>query len=147
MSTDDSKIVHLYNLAHYRCLNPILTAHSVGFETVTANAGVNAPKGRSHCEACGMYQLPGITSSTRIKYSKPKAKGGKRIRSLSTKCLVCSYVERATGLINMKPAPTPQTSAGDSVPKKRKKKKNTLSSLLERKKQQESEPLGLFDFM
>lgn len=143
MDLDDAKLVHLYNLAHYKCLNPILACHAVDADIAIAKAEINVPTIRSHCDNCGTFLLPGLTSSTRIKYTKGKSG---RSRELRTTCLVCSHVRVNDCLINAKRREVTPQNQSTGVPKKKKKKKSNLSSLLEQKRQESNSPL-LFDFM
>lgn len=142
MDLDDHKLVHLYNLAHYKCLNPILACHAIDADKAIAKAGIDNPRPRSHCDNCGTFLIPGLTSSTRIKYSKTISG---RSRVLETHCLICSRVRSEDCLLNRKRTVTPQNPS-TGAPKKKKKKKGNLSSLLEQKKQETNSPL-LFDFM
>ncbi|PVH22827.1 hypothetical protein CXQ85_002551 [Candidozyma haemuli] len=144
MDPNDAKLVHLYNLAHYKCLNPLSTRHAVDSDIAVSKAGIVTLRPQSHCSACGTFLIPGLTSSTRIKYTKGKSG---RSRKLDITCLVCSYVRSEDCLLNRKRAVTPQNDTGVSKSKKKKKKNSNLSSLLEQKKQQSNNSLQLFDFM
>lgn len=144
MSVDDAKIVHLYNLAHYQCLNPLSSSHALDSDTVLSNAGLRNPRLKSSCDACGIFLIPGITSSTRIKYTKTRQG---RTRSLTTKCLVCFHIRRENCLLDRKRIESPKTGANASKSKK-KKKRGDLASLIDQKKQQLGNGgLDLFNFM
>lgn len=138
---DPAKIVHLYNLAHYDCLGPVLSRHAVTSDNFIYNSGVTPPATHSHCDACGIRHLPGLTSSTRIKFTKGKA----RSRMLCVTCLVCQHTRTEKCLLDKKPVKVEATT------KVGKKRRNDLSSMLAKQKQlkanEKKTTLSLMEFM
>lgn len=140
------KTVHLYNLSHFAPLSPILAAHSVASDTRNCNEAISAHPGKTHCSNCGIMLIPGLTASTRIKYSK-KSTGtatlNLRSRTLVVTCGHCSHEHHVCSLVNQRktvvPAPTEK--------KKKKKKNSELSAILAARKTEAPKTLSLFEFM
>lgn len=170
---DELKAVHFFNLAHYAAFNPFLNRHAVVLDQYGYENGINVPAGYRHCENCGIFHVPGLTSSIRVVYLKKTSKKEKkksstgvfkstpRQRNLHVTCLSCRHVQIHQVLITRKlrsidtNGALPVTSAttdGPKPSKKKKKKRSELSSLLEEKKKMQSQNLGLgslslFEFM
>lgn len=109
------------------------------------------------CPQCNILRIPGITISTRIKYTKRKNQT--RQRALVSSCLKCNYKiinnkilqEADTGDVKPEPAPINRSTVKQNKLKlekqKRKKVKLNTKSLLESKKQSSKGSLNLMDFM
>ncbi|SGZ56384.1 CIC11C00000003322 [Sungouiella intermedia] len=145
---DTKRAVHLYNLALYNPLNAILSNHAVTIDNFAYENGINMPAGITHCSSCGIMHIPGLTSSSRITYtrkSKEKSKPSFRRRQYQVTCLVCHSKITRADLLNKKRAVDAPTARTD---KKRKKKRSELASMLASKKEQDTKkPLSLFEFM
>lgn len=141
---DSSRAVHLYNLALFNPLNAILSNHAVRIDNLAYESGINMPAGIAHCSNCGVLHIPGLTSSSRITYTK-KSKSSFRRRHCEVKCLVCHHKVAEGDLLDKKPAIVAPTTRTD---KKKKKKRSELASMLATKKQQDkTKTLSLFEFM
>lgn len=143
---DEAKLVHQFNLAHYKPLHPILRQHAVTADTFAFENALNYPPHFNHCSKCGIMAISGLTSFNKIVYNKIKGSKGRK-RNFHSKCVGCGHIEIKTGLINKKEVATMKTDQT-----KRKKKKTELSALLGKKKEFEKEQsakptLDLMSFM
>lgn len=140
------KAVHLYNLAHFAPLSPILAAHSVASDNYNHDHALSAHAENAHCTHCGIMLIPGLTASIRIKYTK-KGSGvlaPGRLRTLVVTCGHCSHQHQVCTLVNRRKA----TAPAPAPDKKKKKKKNSeLASLLASRKAEAPKSLSLFEFM
>lgn len=136
----DPKAVHLYNLAHFKCLSAVSKCHAVASDNHIYNTGITPPRADAHCDACGIMHVPGLTLSTRISYLKSKKA---RSRTLHITCLVCRHIRVEKCLLDAKPVQEIKVKVS-----KGKKKRSDLSALLEAKKQQKLKTtLSLMEFM
>lgn len=148
---DEATTVHLYNLAHYSPFNALLSRHAVVLDENGYKNGLTMPAGFTHCTACGVVSVPGLTSSLRVKYSKTPRKST-RSRLLHISCLACHHTQVHNVLLNEKklaPMPAAGRPAAGEKPKKRRKKSELATMLAQRKAQaEEKKPaLSLFEFM
>lgn len=141
---NNAKAVHLYNVAHFSPLSPILAAHSVASDVYNCDHIINPHPGKTHCVNCGIMLIPGLTAATRIKYTKKSAAVGLSLRSrtLVVTCGHCSHEHHVCSLINQRKTTVPATTQ-----KKKKKKNSELSAMLAARKSEAAPTLGLFDFM
>lgn len=162
---NEAKAVHLFNLAHYSAFTPFLGRHAVALDQYAYENGINVPMGYSHCERCGIYHVPGLTSSARVVYVKKTdkravLKSTPRRREFHVRCLACQYVKVHQTLISKKMAPVTVAggadhSTGDVVgaktgKKKKKSKRSELLAMLADKKKAAAALLlllSLFEFM
>lgn len=141
---DQAKAVHLYNLAHFGPFGAILSRHAVVLDEFAYENGLCLPQGFTHCAGCGVVSVPGLTSTSRIKYTQKRAKA-LRTRALHIVCLACGHKDVHTTLTNRKRAGTLPAATGE---KKKKKKRSELSAMLAEKKQAETKTsLNLMDFL
>lgn len=147
---DIPRTIHLYNLGHFLPLSPILAAHSVTSDTYDSEHAVKAHPGKTHCANCGIMLVPGLTASTRIKYTK-KTSGSStagpsmRSRTLVVTCGQCGHEHEVCSLVNQRKAPAP--AAATDKKKKKKKKNSELSAMLASRKKDAPKTLSLFEFM
>lgn len=155
----EAQAVHLFNLAHFKPFNPILSLHAVNADKFACVNALVYPAHFSHCLKCGTLRVCGLTASYYISYSKRKklSKDAKsqstslnalktkpRDRHLNVRCLHCGHVEKSP-LLNKKEKK--ESELGPKLESKRKKKKSQLLALLERKRQQEKNPKPTLDLM
>lgn len=140
---ENSGAVHLYNLALFNPLSAILSNHAVRVDSLAYENGINMPVGITHCSNCSVLQIPGLTSSSRITYTK-KSKTFRK-RHYQVKCLVCHHMASKGALLDKKVA----GNAPDvRTERKKKKKRSELASMIATKKEQNTKKtLSLFAFM
>lgn len=134
--------VHLYNLALFNPLSPILALHAVHIDSLAYHQGLTLPD-VAHCDECASIHIPGLTCSSRVIYLK-KSLSSYRTRLLQVTCLVCGHRKCRTGLLDAKRV----VESATRTEKKKKKKRSELASMLAAKRENNTKkPLSLFEFM
>lgn len=169
MQDDHLRVIHSYNLAHTKPLHPFNKVYSASFSQFSNQSNINLPDFVDHeyCNKCGVISIPGITTSTRIKYPIKKTHRKKlnidsknlqttkkeptndKKRFLQITCLECKSKVNNYDLINVsnklrdpivdKQVPTNDTTNMNKAKPKSKKRKNDLTSLLQAKKKQDEQ--------
>lgn len=162
LNQSESKLIHLYNLAHSKIDSPFSKLYSLLYHKQEEQQTQTLPDSvlKKFCLKCGNLFIPGLTVSIRVVYTKQK------IRKLRTRCLACRHSVFDDGLIQkqekvepiVKPAVVQSTNeennANNSKSKERRKKRkmNSLSNLLQDKKKKKTEEsklnsLDLMEFL
>ena len=132
LNQSESKLIHLYNLAHSKIDSPFSKLYSLLYHKQEEQQTQTLPDSvlKKFCLKCGNLFIPGLTVSIRVVYTKQK------IRKLRTRCLACRHSVFDDGLIQkqekvepiVKPAVVQSTNEENNVnnskSKERRKREN-----------------------
>ena len=95
LNQSESKLIHLYNLAHSKIDSPFSKLYSLLYHKQEEQQTQTLPDSvlKKFCLKCGNLFIPGLTVSIRVVYTKQK------IRKLRTRCLACRHSVFDDGLI------------------------------------------------